>query len=342
LREHWPAAEIARLLASGVPAKWPDVYRYEPNRDNRLNPAKAGDVRDGTDELAARVRAAALMGLDPLGTEPTFPEAGPRQRLAFPLQEDQHELKVAILVAGAIAPGINAVIDAIVQRHHAYLKADGDLYDLRVYGVKDGFLAIGDGDPDLAGHLVELKPDSTVEYATRGGSMLGTSRGDRLLPEDDRFSRLSEIADALSTTDILYVICGDGGMKAAHALWHLANRSRPPDRRLSVVTVPKTMDNDILWVWQSFGFLSAVDESRKIVETLHTEVRSNPRLGIVQLFGSDSGFVVSHAVLASATGHATLALIPEIKFSAVGVARYLKRARWLSTKLDGPTAPIDK
>src|ERR1700683_2838450 len=45
--------------------------------------------------------------------------------------------------------------------------------------------------------------------------------------------------------DILHVIAGDGGMKAAHALWHLANRTRPPDRQLVVVTVPKTMDNDI-------------------------------------------------------------------------------------------------
>ena len=67
---------------------------------------------------------------------------------------------------------------------------------------------------------------------------------------------------------------------------------------------------------------------RKFVETLHTEVQSNPRLGIMQLFGSDSGFVVSHAVLASSAGHATLALIPEIEFSAVGVAHYLKKRLW--------------
>ena len=106
------------------------------------------------------------------------------------------------------------------------------------------------------------------------------------------------------------------------------------------------MDNDILWVWQSFGFLSAVEEAREIVERLHTEVHSNPRLGIIQFFGSGSGFVVSHAVLAASTGHATLALIPEIRFSVIGVACYLKQRLWESARpssadVSEPAAPID-
>jgi 6-phosphofructokinase 1 len=111
-------------------------------------------------------------------------------------------------------------------------------------------------------------------------------------------------------------------MKAAHALWSTARNL--PGRPLSVVAVPKTMDNDILWVWQSFGFLSAVEQARVYIEQLHTEVVSNPRLCILQLFGSDSGFVVSHAVLASPTGHCDVALIPELPFSIEGLARYLK------------------
>ena len=61
--------------------------------------------------------------------------------------------------------------------------------------------------------------------------------------------------------------CGDGSMKAAHALYHISqqqsqDRARGP---LSVVAIPKTMDNDVLWVWQSFGFLSAVEKAREVI-----------------------------------------------------------------------------
>ena len=113
-------------------------------------------------------------------------------------------------------------------------------------------------------------------------------------------------------------------MKAAHALYEIARQDKRRLKKLSVVAIPKTMDNDILWVWQSFGFLSAVEKGREVIEHLSTEVQSNPRLCIVQLFGSDSGFVVSHAVLASATGHCLAALIPEVKFSMGGLIAHLR------------------
>jgi len=71
------------------------------------------------------------------------------------------------------------------------------------------------------------------------------------------------------------------------------------------------MDNDILWVWQTFGFMSAVEKAREFIDYIAVETSSNPRVGIVQLFGSNSGFVVSHAVLASRTGVCDFALIPE-------------------------------
>jgi 6-phosphofructokinase len=64
---------------------------------------------------------------------------------------------------------------------------------------------------------------------------------------------------------------------------------------------------------QSFGFLSAVEKAREVIENLATEVNSNPRVCVVQLFGSESGFVVSHAVLASQAGHCHAAVIPEAR-----------------------------
>lgn len=108
-------------------------------------------------------------------------------------------------------------------------------------------------------------------------------------------------------------------MKAAHAVW---NYAKDMNRELSVVAIPKTMDNDILWVWQSFGFLSAVEWAKGAIRQLYQEAKANPRVGVIQLFGSDSGFVVSHAALAS--GVCDLALIPEIEFNMSRVVEHVK------------------
>jgi len=154
--------------------------------------------------------------------------------------------------------------------------------------------------------------------------MLGTSRVNELIDVGGRLAQLDRIVTSLhaNNTHIMYVIGGDGSMKVAHAISSAAQAKGYP---LAVATVPKTMDNDVLWVWQSFGFLSAVEKAREIIDHIHTEVKSNPRLCILQLFGSDSGFVVSHAVLASATGHCDIALIPEVDFSMQGLAANLAR-----------------
>ncbi|HEX5273295.1 MAG TPA: 6-phosphofructokinase, partial [Gemmataceae bacterium] len=349
----WPREKVKKTLDKGIVADWPAVYRYEPRDDN---PLRTDAFRSEQGE--SLVRAAALVGLDAPGHPLAFPEAGPRPKLALP---SHPQLKVAIVVAGGIAPGINAVIDAIVQRHEAYHRASGQDYQLAILGLKNGLLAIERQGGGIQDHSRPLMPAATVEHATRGGSMIGTSRDEDLLHADPkkRAERTERIADELlgREIDVLYIIGGDGSMQAAHVLWHKANalsndplRPRRTSRvpRMSVVAIPKTMDNDILWVWQSFGFLSAVEEAREIVERLHTEVRSNPRLGIVQFFGSGSGFVVSHAVLAAATGHTALALIPEMDFSVIGLARYLKRRLWEARRqsntdrdLTDPAAPID-
>jgi 6-phosphofructokinase 1 len=124
--------------------------------------------------------------------------------------------------------------------------------------------------------------------------------------------------------DVLYIIGGDGSMRAARAIGMFADwlyKDEQLDRRVSVVAIPKTTDNDILWVWQSFGFLSAVEKARECVRHLHTEARSNPRLCIIQLFGSDSGFVVSHTALAS--GACDAALIPEVEFDMKALSDYI-------------------
>jgi 6-phosphofructokinase 1 len=262
-----------------------------------------------------------------------FLEAGPKAKLAYP--QPGKNLNVAIVVSGGIAPGINAVIDGITQRHYMY--ATKHQYKVKVYGVKDGFQAFDDFNQSRCTLIPSHDPsglpmpsfEETSSHVNEGGSILGTSRFEELLNPSSRKRELEVIVALLfdNKIDILYVIGGDGSMKAAHAIWSFAQEyagQRGLQRSLSVVAIPKTMDNDILWVWQTFGFLSAVERARELIEHLATEVKSNPRLGVVQLFGSDSGFVVSHAVLASRTGICDAALIPEIDFSMKELARYLK------------------
>jgi len=84
---------------------------------------------------------------------------------------------------------------------------------------------------------------------------------------------------------------------------------------VSIVGIPKTMDNDILWVWKPFGFESAVIKASEVINQISWEIKSNPKLAIVQLFGSFSGFVASHAVLGSRAQNCDLVLIPELSFS---------------------------
>jgi len=196
---------------------------------------------------------------------------------------------------------------------------------VEIYGLQNGFYAFD----DYRKNLISLTSMDTSKVANESGSIIGTSRDDRLieiLPNQDQNRKV--INQLLNDNiDILYIIGGDGSMRAAHALWNYSKEMiKEPgnkNKHLSIIGIPKTMDNDILWVWQTFGFLSAVEKAREIIEHLSAEVVSNPRICVIQLFGSDSGFVVSHAVVASKSTVCDVALIPEVPFTMQELANYL-------------------
>ncbi len=348
---------LEALCRDGAPMQWPEVphvsefeswknARAQPHENRLLDEEEfPGQTIGIPREDSFRVSMSATFNAkrpSEQTAEFSLPEAGPRKNLWFPRGPDP--LKVGILVSGGIAPGINAVIDGITQQHWLYRQSNAarGTQDPIVCGFLNGFSSLipnGGGQTRLlAANTYHKQSYSngnvpgvsktliTSDQAHAGGSMIGTSRVDAIT-EPGGVQMMEQMVDALVTNhgiDILYVIGGDGSMRAAHSLWTIAKqRHGAGQRTLSVVGVPKTMDNDVLWVWQSFGFMSAVDEAREVIETLYTEVSSNPRLGVVQLFGSVSGFVVSHAVLASSTGHCELALIPEVPFSIEGVALHM-------------------
>lgn len=321
-----------KLIDNGCPDSWPEVEwvpwkETAPSRENPLHEDRIGAFRAEHARVVVDAREAIL---DEANDETsarhlTFPEAGPRRTLAFPKEGDTH-LTIGIVVSGGIAPGINAVIEGIVARHTLYTaesaKKRAGRYTLEIRGYVEGMSGLlGQGDNVRA---YDLNESTVRQHAYLGGSLLRTARADEFLDPDparrDRYMRTVLDTLRVDGIDILYVIGGDGSMRAAHAIWA---RARSLGNDLSVVAIPKTMDNDILWVWQAFGFLSAVDKATEVIRHLHTEVMSNPRLCVIQLFGSDSGFVVSHAGLASGIGMCDAVLIPEVAFSMKVLSKYI-------------------
>lgn len=318
----YSAASIApELISRGCPTKWPSVERRDFKRESPLREDvglfRDWDYRNNTFKTEeSLVLAGALKDLSSqlIANRLCFPEAGPRKRLSYPAKPGP--LTVGILVSGGIAPGINAVIAGIVERQALYAEEGG--YALTIKGYQNGLNAIysrGDHSRRLTKVDVEARAD-------QGGSILGTSRLKDFVSSDplQRRNALEGAVRHLSAfnVQVLYIIGGDGSMRAAHALWRMA---RDLGRNISIVGIPKTMDNDILWVWQSFGFLSAVQRSKDLIQELYTEAESNPRLCVIQLFGSDSGFVVTHAV--SAIDVCDLFLIPEVPFTMAKVCQYV-------------------
>ena len=223
---------------------------------------------------------------------PGFPEAGPRRRLFF----NPRTVRAAIVTSGGVAPGLNRVTHAIVQRHYATYGCD-ITEGGAVFGVYDGITGLLGDEMDIG----LLSPEFTREHLAEGGSKLGLRRVDK----DVFVDQTSKIIENLrkQRINILYVIGGDGSLRAANHISKLV-----PD--MAVIGVPKTMDNDILWVAQSFGFSNTVDKATDIIRQMQTEATSTRRVGIVELFGAESGFVAANA--AHALGKATLELIPEM------------------------------
>lgn len=223
---------------------------------------------------------------------PSFREAGPREHLYF----EPRTVRAAVITSGGIAPGLNRVLHSIAMRHcktyQMEFASGGELL-----GVFDGIAGLLSPKMDCC----RLTPEMTAKHLHEGGSMLGSRRQYGVALSEMR-KRVAAVLRA-ERINILYVIGGDGSLRAANEL-----AQEVPD--VAVVGVPKTMDNDILWVNPSFGFQSSVEKAVEVLGSMRTESTSTRRIGIVELFGAKSGFVAANA--AHAFGLPTLVLIPEM------------------------------
>ncbi len=235
-----------------------------------------------------------LGGVDSKPQKLSFELAGPRKKIYF----DPPKTRCAIVTCGGLCPGINDVIRSIVMEAvHGYKVAS--VLGIR-YGLQ-GFI------PKYKHEVIELTPDKVSHIHQFGGTMLGSSRGPQS-PE--------EVADALERLNVscLFMIGGDGTLKAASVISREALRR---GMRLSVIGVPKTIDNDINFISQSFGFETAVDKASEAIRCAHTEALGAPcGIGVVKLMGRESGFIAAHATLS--IKEANFVLIPETRFSLRG------------------------
>ncbi len=223
-----------------------------------------------------------------------FEKAGPREKVFF----DPTSTRAAIVTCGGLCPGLNNVIRSLVLcLHHHYGVSS-------VYGIRYGYYGLN----PASGHPpVELTDDIVSDIHEIGGTIIGTSRG----PQSPAVM-LQTLKDL--GINILFTIGGDGTQHGSYKIYEEAQR---PGYPLSVIGVPKTLDNDIQYVTRTFGFGTAVNAARNVIDVAHTEARAVLNgVGLVKLMGRDSGFIAAASTLAS--GEVNYCLIPELPFTLDG------------------------
>ncbi|MBP7654391.1 ATP-dependent 6-phosphofructokinase [Candidatus Dependentiae bacterium] len=229
-----------------------------------------------------------------IGEAPRFEKAGPRQFLYF----NPPQTKAAIVTCGGVAPGLNDVIRALVMELYwiyGVKSIIGIPYGYAGFNIKNGF------------EPIELTPNKVSEIHSFGGTILGTSRG----KQDEK-----EIVDYLlqSNISILFCIGGDGTLRGASAIYKEITKRK---LKISVVGIPKTIDNDIAYMDKTFGFETAFSKAAEAIKSAHSEARSAYHgIGLVKLMGRHSGYIAANAALA--LKEVNFVLIPEVKFDLFG------------------------
>ncbi|HUG88687.1 MAG TPA: ATP-dependent 6-phosphofructokinase [Actinomycetota bacterium] len=205
---------------------------------------------------------------------------------------------IGILNGGGDCPGLNAAIRAVVRK-------GVEVYGDRILGFRDGYRGL------LDGTAVELTPDSARGILHRGGTILGTSRVDPFRVEGgvDLLKRTMETFGA----DGLIVVGGEGTLGTAAKLWA---------EGVSIVGVPKTIDNDLAATDFTFGFDTAVQIATDAIDRLHTTAESHNRVMLLEVMGRHAGWIALYSGLA---GGADVILIPEESFDIDEVCSHLSR-----------------
>ncbi len=226
---------------------------------------------------------------------PSFEQAGPRAKIFH----DPAWSKAAVLTAGGLCPGLNDVIKFLTRTLRKQ-------YGVRtVYGIRYGYRGLV---PEYKLEPLMLNDENVDDIHEVGGSILSSSRG----RQDE-----NTMVDTLERMGInmLFCIGGDGTLRCAHDIARVVQERK---LAISVIGIPKTIDNDICFVDKSFGFESAVYSTSLFITAAHNEAEGAYNgVGLIKVMGRDSGFIAAYSTLANS--HVNYCLIPEKPFTLDGV-----------------------
>ena len=214
-----------------------------------------------------------------------FLKSGYRSKLFF----DPSKVRACILTTGGLCPGLNAVIASMTKTLLSLYSVES------VFAVRGGFSGFSEDFQKLSLETVE-------GLANQGGTSIGTSRGG--FDETKIVGRLLE-----EKIDMLFVIGGDGTHRAAFKLFQRVTAQKLP---ITVVCLPKSIDNDLAIIDHTFGFYSAVEEARRAVDSIITEARSQVNcVGMVKVMGREAGHIA--AAVTVCAGDVDICLLPEVE-----------------------------
>jgi 6-phosphofructokinase 1 len=210
---------------------------------------------------------------------------------------------VGILTSGGDCPGLNAAIRGVG-------KAALGFYGMQVIGFRDGFRGF------MENRTMELDSDMLSGILTQGGTILGTSRDKpHRMPVG---GKIVDVTDVIVDNyhkhhlDVLVCLGGGGTQKNAHRL---------AQRGLNIITLPKTIDNDVSLTDVTFGFDTALGVATEAIDRLHSTAHSHHRIIVVEIFGNKVGWLALGAGIA---GGADAILIPEIPYDVESVAEAIR------------------
>jgi 6-phosphofructokinase 1 len=254
------------------------------------------------DEARIRYQIETGIGYD-LAHEVYFEKAGPREGLFF----EPRETKAAVVTCGGVCPGLNNVIrSAVLEFYHNYGVQ-------KVLGIRYGYAGLN---PRVGLRPSELTPRSVSDIHEKGGTILGSSRG-----QQPTYSMVDFLAE--QKINILLCIGGDGTLRGAQ---EIAKEVQKRGLNTAVVGIPKTIDNDVMYISRTFGMITATEKAHEILDCAHSEARSAYNgVGLVKLMGRDAGFIAAAATLASQ--EVNFCLIPEVPFTLAGENGFLAALR---------------
>ena len=218
--------------------------------------------------------------------------------------------RIGILTSGGDCQGLNAAIRGVCNSLYEYY-GEGRV---EIYGIIDGYKGLINCEYKI------MKPEDFSGILTKGGTILGTSRQPfktiRVIGDDniDKVKQMKENYKKLRL-DCLVVLGGNGSQKTANLL---------SEEGLNVVSLPKTIDNDLWGTDVTFGFHSAVNIATNVIDCIHTTAMSHSRIFIVELMGHKTGWLTLYSGIA---GGADVILIPEIPYRMEAILKTLSMRR---------------